>query len=310
MVLTIPASSPISQTLKKAPVDIEDALARFLIQLNADGRSVHTIGQYRRHVRLLTAWCAQVGRSGAVEAITHEDIARFLASPHARTRRDTRARKATTVNALRSSLRGFFRYLHAAGHTPEDPTRLTRRALCAPPPPNGLSADEEVRLLNVLSRADGPAAERDHALFHLMLATGLRLSSAIALDRDDVNLEQAEIAVRSTKGNRPDRVFLGAAIREHLAQYMTDRDAGALFTSKDGQRISRRQAQRRFKCWLGKAGITRSASPHSLRHRFAMAMYERTGDVLLVKEALHHRSITSTLVYARVNDEKIRQALG
>ncbi len=214
------------------------------------------------------------------------------------------------MNTLRSSLRGFFLYLLAAGHIPEDPTRLTRRALCAPPPPNGLSADEEARFLDVLSRAEGPAAERDHMLFGLLAATGLRLSSAIALDREDVDIERAEIEVRSTKGNRPDRVFLGSAIRQHLATYMSDRGSGPLFTSKGGQRVSRRQAQRRFTHWLGKAGITRSASPHSLRHRFAMAMYARTGDVLLVKEALHHRSITSTLVYARADDEKIRQALG
>ncbi len=207
-------------------------------------------------------------------------------------------------------MRGFFRYLHAAGHIREDPTRLTRRALCAPPPPNGLSADEEARFLDVLSRAEGSVAERDHAMFHLMLATGLRLGSAIALDRDDVDLDRAEIAVRSTKGNRPDRVFLGAAIRDHLAKYMTGRGPGPLFTSKDGKRVSRRQAQRRFTQWLVKAGITRSASPHSLRHRFALALYGRTGDVLLVKEALHHRSITSTLTYARADEERLRRALG
>ncbi len=42
-------------------MNIEDALARFLLQLEADGRSRHTIGQYRRHVRLLAAWYAHVG---------------------------------------------------------------------------------------------------------------------------------------------------------------------------------------------------------------------------------------------------------
>ncbi len=95
------------------PVTIDDALERFLVQLEANGRSPHTIGQYRRHVRLFGAWRAHVCHSGPVDAISHEDFARFLASPHARTRRDTRAKKATTVNALRSSLRGFSRYLHA-----------------------------------------------------------------------------------------------------------------------------------------------------------------------------------------------------
>ncbi len=76
------------------------------------------------------------------------------------------------------------------------------------------------------------------------------------------------------------------------------------------QRVSRRQAQRRFAHWIEKAAITRAASPHSLRHRFAMAMYARTQDVLLVKEALHHRSITSTLVYARADETRLRRALG
>ncbi len=172
-----------SPNSKEAPpaVTIDDALARFLIQLEADGRSPHTTGQYRRHVRLFASWCAHVGHSGAVHAITHEDVARFLASPQARTRRDTGAKKATSMNTQRSSLRGFFKYLHAAGHIPEDPTRLTRRALCGTPPPNGLSEGEETRFLDVLSRGEGSEAERDHALFHLMLATGLRLSSAIAL---------------------------------------------------------------------------------------------------------------------------------
>ena len=219
-----------------------------------------------------------------------------------------RAQPRLNSLVLGERLRGG--YLHAAGHIREDPTRLTRRALCAPRPPNGLGADEETRFLDVLSHGEGPEAERDHAMFHLMLATGLRLSSTIALDRDDVDLERAEIDVRSTKGNRPDRVFLGTAIREHLAKYITDRGPGPLFTSKDGQRVSRRQVQRRFAHWLQKAGITRAASPHSLRHAFALRLYGRTGDVLLVKEALHHRSIASTLVYARADEERLRRALG
>ena len=125
-----------------------------------------------------------------------------------------------------------------------------------------------------------------------------------------MDLERGEIEVRSAKGDRPGRVFLGTEIGKHLATYITNRGPGALFTSKNGRRISRRQAQRRFAHWLEKADITRSASPHSLRHRFALALYGRTRDVLLVKEALHHRSITSTLVYVRADEERLRRALG
>ncbi len=84
-------------------MQIDGALERFLIQLDADGRSQHTIRQYRRHVRLFAAWCADVGHTGAIGAISHEDIARFLASPQARTRPDGRAKKATSVNVLRGT---------------------------------------------------------------------------------------------------------------------------------------------------------------------------------------------------------------
>ena len=51
---------------KDPAVTIADALPRFLIQLEADGRSPHTVAQYRRHVRLFARWCADVGHTGAV----------------------------------------------------------------------------------------------------------------------------------------------------------------------------------------------------------------------------------------------------
>ena len=61
---------------------IDQALERFLTQLRADGRSRHTLGQYERHVRLLSAWARDVRHTGAVGDLSHEDLARFLASPH------------------------------------------------------------------------------------------------------------------------------------------------------------------------------------------------------------------------------------
>jgi site-specific recombinase XerC len=86
-------------------MDIEEALSRYLTQLRADGRSPHTAGQYRRHVGLLAAWLRGNGRSDAFEAIDHETPVQFLSSPSARTRPDGKTKKATTADALRTSLR-------------------------------------------------------------------------------------------------------------------------------------------------------------------------------------------------------------
>jgi site-specific recombinase XerC len=289
---------------------LDDALGRFLLQLSADGRSAHTLGQYRRHVRLLGHWCAHVAHPGEIDALRHEDVARFLASPQAQARPDAAPKKATTMNTLRSSLRGFFSYCHKAGFIPQDPTRLLRRALCGAPPPRALPGDEEERLLAALAAAaEGDEARRDHAMIQLMLATGLRVGSVVALNLEDLDLDQGEVWLRRTKGDRPERVFLGQAIREHLRGYLAGKTPGPVFTTRHGVRLNTRQVGRRFAAWVKQAGITRPASPHSLRHSFATNLLRRTGDILLVKEALRHRSIMSTLVYARPDEERLRRAL-
>ena len=76
---------------------IQEALARYECQLEADGRSEHTINQARRHVRLLDDW---LGDGVQVEDVGHERLAEFLTSDCVRLRADGRARKPTSTNAL------------------------------------------------------------------------------------------------------------------------------------------------------------------------------------------------------------------
>lgn len=283
-------------------MQVQDALAKYVVQLEADGRSPYTIAQYRRHVRLLGRWVA--GRE--VEEIDHEDLAAFLRSPAARCRPDGREKKATAQNALRSSLRCFFGYLHGAGIIRTNPARLIRRARCGGPRPRCLSRGEEGRLLAVLQ--DAP--ERDRVLFTLMLRTGLRLGSALGLDVEDVDLEARELRLRHAKGNREEIACLPTSLVDPLRAWIGDRASGPLFIGVSLRRITRRHASRRFQGLLQAAGITRVAGTHTLRHTLGTRLYERTGDIELVRAALHHRSIASTMVYARCGLDDVRAALG
>jgi integrase/recombinase XerD len=61
--------------------------------------------------------------------------------------------------------------------------------------------------------------------------------------------------------------------------------------------------------WAERAGIRRAIGPHTLRHTFAMRLYERTRDVLVTSRALCHRSLASTAVYARPSQAVIRAAV-
>ena len=285
---------------------LDHALDLYVQQLRADGRSEHTVRQYRRHVRLLDMW---LGGQAQVEKISHEVLARFLNSDAARNRADGKSKRATSTNALRSSLRTFHSYLHAAGITATNPARLIRRARCAPPPPRGLSREEQDRLLAALDAAQGEAAERDRVLFGLMLATGIRVGSALALDVGDVDIERGELVLRTVKGGGGGlTVFCNARITALLREHIGDRVSGPLFFSRQTERVSARQVARRLDFWLGRAGCRR-ASPHHLRHTAGQAMYDKTQNPFLVQAMLGHANIASTMVYARVSQEELRAAL-
>ena len=106
---------------------VEEALAKYVVQLRADGRSGHTVRQYERHVLLLARWMGEAGMADDVCALTHEEVARFLTSAAATTRPDGRPKRATAMNALRSSVRTFFGYLAATGATSRPRQRVQRR---------------------------------------------------------------------------------------------------------------------------------------------------------------------------------------
>ena len=284
---------------------IHEALDAYLLQLEADGRSEHTIGQARRHVRLLATWA---GTDRDVETIGHEDLARFLTSDAVRLRADGKPRKPTSANALRSSIRVFWAYLHAAGLTSTNPARLVRRAVCGTPLPKALTEEEQGRLLATLAEADTEPDRRDRVLFELMLRTGIRIGSALAIRVEDVDTARREIVLRRMKYRREHRVYLTEALAAVLGEWIGDRVEGWLFEGQRGEPLTGRHAARRLRGWCERAGI-RLVSPHALRHSFATGLYQRTGDLRLVQEALAHASIASTARYAAVGSERVRGAV-
>ncbi|HEX5050563.1 MAG TPA: tyrosine-type recombinase/integrase [Planctomycetota bacterium] len=289
-------------------MDLQAALQAFLLQLQADGRSPHTIGQYRRHGTALATWLASTGGPKNVAKLTPDLLARFFADDAAKNSCRGGAKKAVSLNAMRTSIRCLAKHLHDSGFVATNPARLLRRARCAPPPPRALHADEQQRLLEVLAAATGPEAERDRMLVELLLGTGVRIGSALALDVGDIDFAHGEVALRSTKNNRPTTAVLPASLAKRLRSFVAKRTAGPLFLAED-RRVSMRHAQRRLAVWLAKAGIA-GRSAHSLRHCFAASLLARTGDLRLVQAALNHASIVSTTIYTQVDQAKLRAAVG
>ena len=130
---------------------LQFALARFLVQLRADGRSPHTLAQYARHVRRFAEWLDVEHLPDDVAAIEPDQVASFIAAVEAERRRNGGPRRAGSLNALRSSLRGYFGYLERVGLIERGPARVLRMARVAPTPPRGMRPEDVSRLLAVLT---------------------------------------------------------------------------------------------------------------------------------------------------------------
>lgn len=288
-------------------MQIADVLDQYLVQLAADGRSPHTLGQARRHVRLFADWAAGAGLCGDVAKITHQHLALFLTSTPARTRPDGGVKKASSVNALRSSLRAFFSYAHASGATAINPAHLVRRARTGAPPPKTVPAEDLEALTREGATGVTPTAVRDRVLFTTLLKTGIRVGAAVGLEIEDVDLARLTLTIR-TKGDVTQTVPITTEVRDMISPLIGDRVTGPVFAAADGSRLSTRHVARRLAEACARAGIAR-ISPHQLRHCFATGLYQRTGDIRLVQAALGHRSIVSTQVYAQVDGDRLRAAI-
>jgi site-specific recombinase XerD len=285
---------------------IEQALQKYILQLRGNGRSDHTIGQVRRHVRLFEDW---LDGDDDLADIDHETVALFLASEVVTKRADGRPRKPTSANALRSSLRCFFAFVHAAGYAATNPARLVQRARCDHREPRALADADCDRLLAALATARSPSARRDRALFLTLLSAGLRIGSALHLDVADADLDAGELRLRRMKGNAEDTVFVPPSTVAVLREYLGERTQGPLFLASHGGRLTARSVHRRLCEWAERAGIVGQVHPHRLRHTFGTRLFRSTGNVLLTARALCHKNVASTAIYVRVDAGAVRAAV-
>ena len=266
---------------------LRTAARRFLTQLEADGKSPLTIRVYRGEVDRFQRFA---GARSHVEAVRPEAIANYLTSPATRVPPDGTTRSTRTVNRTRTVLRLFFSHLVERGTLRHSPARLLRNGRTDRPVPTVLSKDEERRLLRALDVAaeDSDLGRRDRVLFTLLLRSGMRLSAALTLNVEDLDLAQGS-AVSQGKHARIQTVYFPKGVVRLLRRHLRDHvggTAGAIFQSSRGRRLSARQAQYRFRAMLEMARIDRPVTVHALRHTFATRLRERTGDLRIVQTAL------------------------
>ncbi|HTK69852.1 MAG TPA: tyrosine-type recombinase/integrase [Candidatus Eisenbacteria bacterium] len=140
---------------------------------------------------------------------------------------------------------------------------------------------------------------RDRLLVVLAYRYGLRISEALALRPEDVDLRRGEIRVVGLKGGATRVYALGPDILALLRKYRAE--GPFLFASREGERLSRTRAWQLVTGMMREAGIPAGYGPHALRHSLGVHMLDSGLRLEHVKDALRHASIRSTEIYAELS---------
>ncbi|WP_420371877.1 site-specific tyrosine recombinase XerD [Ornithinimicrobium pratense] len=304
-----PARSPIAR-----------AVAGWLDHLRVErGRSDHTLRAYRRDADRYLSYLAGLGVTRP-EDVREEHVTGFLA--HLRAGGEEHPPLAAT-SAARAvvAVRGLHRFLAIEGDSPADPAQEVTPPTPPRRLPSVLSVYDVERLLQAAAVGDTPAALRDRALLELLYGSGARVSEAVALDLDDLELGREEDGTGGVvhlfgKGSKERIVPLGRYARQALDTWVVRGRPGmaragtgtpAVFVNARGGRLSRQSAWNAIKAAAARADLRTKVSPHTLRHSFATHLLDGGADVRVVQELLGHASVTTTQIYTHVSTQHLRE---
>ena len=290
---------------------ITEAAKQFAVHQAANGNSSKTIASYQRELRKLSYF---LGPKTPIENVDNNQLNEFLTSDICELRPDGGKRTFGSIANTKAVINAFFKWLAANGIRPDNPAITISIPKNHPKTPVYLSGEEVKALLKVIKETRGWQAQRDHAACAAILHTGLRAAELSGLDIDDFDLSGKKLHIKKAKGGQPTVKHINGKLMKILEPFVKDRlrietDSNALFISQWRRRLDDRQFAIRLRQWAKKAGITKSVTPHTLRHTFATILYAKTKDIIAVQKALGHVYLATTQIYTHIDDQDLQNAL-
>jgi integrase/recombinase XerD len=279
-----------------------DQAVEGFLALAAARLAPRTVEAYRRDLAHLSCWL----ECSPADAST-DDLAAYVA----RLRADGLA--PTTIARRLAAVRAFFRHQVLLGTRTDNPAATVELPKRRRKLPRTLSPAEVERLLEAAAGTT-PVAFRDRAIGELLYGAGLRVSEAVALDRQAVDLEHRLVRCLG-KGSKERVVPIGREAAEALRLYLVRgrpflerRNRQELFLNARGGPLTRAGVFLILRRLAEKAGLEpERIHPHLLRHSFATHLLEGGADLRAVQEMLGHADLATTELYTHVSDRRRRE---
>lgn len=278
---------------------------KFLLQLQAAGRSSNTLYQYRRiftdferHV-LIQCGCNDIRLIKKQQIADYADqLMGYRFGLHQK-----------SVWLLR--LKIFLRWVVEQGLILADPTRwITTPAIKKRKHPPYLSQEEMAKLLDSIA-TDNEKGIRDRAMFELLYSSGLRSAEVRRLTVSDINFADRIVRVLNAKGKKDRIVPVGRFALHFLDRYIALRGlnlAGPLFYNLySGKPMDAAYVRDALRKRANKAHIKKKCHPGIFRHSFAIHMLENSASIRHIQEMLGHVYLKTTEIYTKVIPSELKR---
>ena len=266
-----------------------------------EGKSPNTIDNYGRDLRGYLAWLQQ-------EEITDTDaISGQLIEQYLQSQKDVKAVRSIAREA--AAIRSFHHYL-AFVYDAKDPSVNIEVRHSEDDLPVYATRAEMDRLLSSFTNAN-PKEILDHALLEFIYACGLRVSEAVNLTLNRVNLEEGMVRVLG-KGNKERLVPVPKGSVPVLKRYLeivrplfVKKPMAQFFVNSCGRPVTVRYVELMVREKCEEAGIDKHLTPHKLRHSYATHLLQGGADLRSIQELLGHADIGTTEIYTHVADKQL-----
>ncbi len=289
----------------KEQSDIVRAYQRYL-KLQR-GFSPNTLEAYGRDLQKLLAYLEHEGKS--VMTVELPDLQHFAATLH-----DIGIGPRSQSRIL-SGVRSFYRFLQLDGYRDDDPTELLESPVLGEHLPEVLTV-AEVDALEASIDVSKWEGHRNRAIIEVLFSCGLRVTELVTLKLTDLFLEERFVRIMG-KGSKERLVPISKKAIRLLKLWFVDRnlmnikpgEEDYVFLNRRGKHLTRVMILLMVKQQAEAAGITKTISPHTLRHSFATALLEGGADLRAIQALLGHESIGTTELYTHMDMTVLKQEI-
>lgn len=269
-------------------------LEAFIAAKKVEGCSEKTLAYYRNTVQDML-----YSISKPAQQIMTDDLRKYLSAYQ-----EQRKAGKVTIDNIRRILSSFFSWLEDEDYILKSPIRRIHKVKTAKVVKDTYT-DETLEKMR-----DGCGKLRNLAMIDMLASTGMRVGELVLLNREDINFEERECVVLG-KGNKERVVYFDARTKIHLRNYLDSRkDVNeALFVELRAphNRLTIGGVESMLRK-LGQALSIPKVHPHKFRRTLATTAIDKGMPIEQVQQLLGHQRIDTTLHYAMVKQQNVKQA--